>query len=213
MRVTQSRDTATPQVRVARVDTGSVIPRNARDPGVASGKNPRPGLGMTPHGHPERTRGICALRGAEIPRLRLGMTMGAMRLAMTIAALRLGTTVGALRCGKTQPSRGATPTCNPDRTRGICALRGAEIPRLWLGMTMGVMRLGMTMAALRPETTVGALRCEKTQPSPGSADAGLSSRADARDLGVVCDGDSSPAARNDNWTLWLGMTIRSCGWE
>jgi hypothetical protein len=76
LRLTQARDTATPQVRVARVDTGSVIPRNARDCGVACGENPRLGLGMTPHRHPEQTRGISAPRGAEIPRLRLGMTIG-----------------------------------------------------------------------------------------------------------------------------------------
>ncbi len=66
----------TPQVRSARAGTGSDVPSNARDPAVASGKNPRLWLVMTPHRHPERTRAISAMLSAEILRLRLGMTKG-----------------------------------------------------------------------------------------------------------------------------------------
>jgi hypothetical protein len=42
LRLTQAPDTATPQVRAARVDIASVIPSNARDPGIASGADSSP---------------------------------------------------------------------------------------------------------------------------------------------------------------------------
>jgi hypothetical protein len=58
--------------------------------------------GMTLACHPERMRGISAVRSVEIPRLRLGMTIVAVRLGMTIVASRLGMTVGAaLQCEMT----------------------------------------------------------------------------------------------------------------
>jgi hypothetical protein len=53
--------------------------------------------------------------------------------------------MAALRLAMTKPGRGAmTLACHPERTRGISALRAAEIPRLRLGMTMAALRLGMT---------------------------------------------------------------------
>jgi hypothetical protein len=112
----------------------------------------------TPVSSSRAARGIPASCAAEIPRLRLGMT------------------IAALRFGMRKPGRGGTTlVCHPERTRGICALRGAEIPRLRLGMTMGAMRLAMTIAALRLGTTCGAVR--KHEAKPGCNDAGLSSRA------------------------------------
>jgi hypothetical protein len=76
-RVTQARDTATPHVRFARVDTGSVIPSNARDPGVGAAEIPRLRLGMTKGDelsfrpckhrfrHPEQREGSRHWRGGD----------------------------------------------------------------------------------------------------------------------------------------------------
>jgi hypothetical protein len=116
------------------------------------------------------------LQAPEIPRLRLGMTIGGLRLGMTIAALRIGMTIAALRIGMTiaalrlgmaKPGRRNDAGLSSRATRGIPALRAPEIPRLRLGMTIGGLRLAMTRAALR----LGMAK-------PGRRnDAGLSSRA------------------------------------
>jgi hypothetical protein len=69
LRVTQARDTATSQVRSARVSTGSVIPSSARDPGVAGGADSSPAArndkdGAAPNDE-ERRLGMTRNGGSE----------------------------------------------------------------------------------------------------------------------------------------------------
>jgi hypothetical protein len=166
-------------------------------PASRAAEIPRLGLRVPPHRHPERTRGISALRSAEIPRLRLGMTR---------AAVRFGTTGGfAMRndkSGVAARNDEARPGCNDAglssrATRGIPASRAAEVPCLRLQMTRAAVRFGTTGGfAMRNDKSGVAAR--NNEARPGCNDAGLSSRANARDLGVASSGDSSPAARNDN---------------
>jgi hypothetical protein len=62
-----------------------------------------------------------------------------------MAALRLGTTCGGFAVRKDVAKPGRNDAGLSSRaTRGIPALRAAQIPRLRLGMTTAAMRLGMT---------------------------------------------------------------------
>jgi hypothetical protein len=212
----------TPQVRCARAGTGSVTPSSARDPGVARGENPRPGLGMTLHRHPEQREGSRRCQSRESPPWAWNDSPSSSRaIARDLRAARCrdsspsarndnsdvaarndksgvaarNETVGALSCGKTKPNRAAmTLICHPERTRGISALRGAEIPRLGLGMTphrhpeqtRGIsalravqiprLRLGMTKAAIRLGMTGAALRLGMTKATNASARRSVASR-------------------------------------
>ena len=77
----------------ARNDKSGVAIRNDKSGVAIRNDEARPGWNDAGC-QPERTRGISALRGAEIPRLRLGMTRAALRFGMTVGALRLGMTKG-----------------------------------------------------------------------------------------------------------------------
>jgi len=145
----------TSQVRVARVDTGSVIPSNARGPGAACGGDSSPAARNDNGGVAARNdrSGVAASNDQAKPGCNdAGLSSRANARDLRAArcrdsspaarndngALRLGMTRAALRLRMTKPSPGAmTLACHPEQREGSRRCERQGIPRLRLGMTIG----------------------------------------------------------------------------
>jgi hypothetical protein len=160
---------------------------------------PRLGLGMTPLCHPERTRGISALRKVEIPRLRLGMTIWG------VAARNDNGSVAA-RNGEAKPGWNGAGLSSRANARDLGVAKGGDSSPAARNDNWGIAARNDNWG-VAARNHKGGVAARNGEAKPGWNDAGLSSRANARDLRVARGGDSSPAARNDNWGLRLGMTI------